>query len=842
VKSIYFLFFIIFFLFFETSLAQQKTDSLSVKTDSLSKTKVDSVVLKKKSADEIKNPITYFADDSMMFSIKEKKIFLYGKGQINTEGKELKADQIEIDMGNNTLTAQGSLDSAGKPKGLPVFKDGGDVFEAKTLKYNYKTRKGMVNTAITEQSGGFVHSDKTKLYPDKTVYVQDAKYTTCNLDHPHFYVKLTKAKIIPGKRIISGPLYFVLCDVPVYALGLPFGYFPNNKKNTSGILIPTYGEEDRKGFYLRNFGYYLALNDYIDLTFLGEMFTYGSWGATFASNFKKRYKYSGNINIKYTENVVSEEGLPDFAESTSFWVKGGFSLDQKAIPNSNLSASLDFGTSNYRQYNATNIRDYTNNTASSSIAYNKVWAGTPFNFSSNLYSIQNITQKSVSLTLPDMNFNMSRISPFERNNRVGKMKWYEKINVSFSSQFRNTLETGDSTLFTQKSLDEMKYGFAYQIPIGFSFKMLKYLNVNPSFSWRGRIYPSYIEKKLFIPTDTLPSYVITDTVSGLRHNFDFGFSMPFGTTLYGMMQFFKGKVKLRHVMNPSISFNYAPDFGESQWGNYKLDPQGNRYGIYSNGIFGMPPQGKMGSIGFSLGNNFEMKVKSKSDTVEGYKKIKIFDNLNFSTSYNLAADSLRWSPLSVTGNTVLFNWVNLSFNASFEPYAVNHNGLKINTFEYEKSKKWFRLTNAYISGGFSVDNTKLFSQEKKNEKKPAPQGYIAFNVPWSLSFDYSISYSNTQFVVENQDFKSEVTQNLRFSGNLSLTQNWRISFSSGYDFDAKDLTSTSISVYRDLHCWEMNFTVIPFGTLRSYSFRINIKSAVFQGIEYKKDKSWHDNF
>ncbi len=599
---------------------------------------------------------------------------------------------------------------------------------------------------------------------------------------------------------------------------------------------------------MRDFGYYFAISDNFDVAVQADVYTYGSWGARLTSRYKRLYRYDGRLNIKYDNIVEGNEGVSDYSKNNSFWVDASYAQDPKANPTSNFNATLSFGKSNFMQYNAESINDYVQSQAMSSISFRKQFRGTPFNLSANATANQNLQTKDLTLSLPTIAFNMSRQFPFKRKKPIGKPKWYEKIGISYTSSFRNTLNTKDSLLFRNESLEQMKYGFQHSIPISTSFKLLKHFSLSPSFTFNGKVYPNYINKRIVDnfngSTGNIEQNVVTDTISGLKYMYDFQFSVPFTTKLYGMFNFKKGKIKaFRHVMTPSVSFNYRPDFSEQKWSFYKGEPldtlYNRKYSISSNGIFGSPPSGKYGSIGFSLGNNFEMKVASR-DTSKESSKIKLLESLNLNTSYNLAADSLKWSNLTISGGTRLFKSITVNFNSTFDPYTVDSNGVKINTFERSKNNRLVRFVSSNFSVGASFNSEQF---KKKDEEKSEKIGkYNYFSIPWTLSVNYTLNYNKATFDKINQQFEKNITQTLNFNGSLQLTPKWRIQINSGYDFKTKELTATSITINRDLHCWEMSLYVIPFGTLQSYNFRINIRSPLFKDIKYTKDKRWQDNF
>ena len=875
----------------ETEMAKDSlpTDSLGVAVDSLD------LNTPKKPKSIVDTPIEYQCSDSMMLSFDDKQVFLYGKSDVQTEGMSLKADHINMDMDNNIVFAEGKLDSTTyEIEGKPEFKDGKDEFTAETIRYNVKTREGIVREVNTEQENGYIFGGLTKMHTNKEIHLKNGRYTTCNLDHPHFYLQLTKAKVIPNDKIVSGPVYFVILDVPVYVLGLPFVIFPSSRKHRSGVIIPKYGEESRRGFYLNDGGYYFAFSDYADLEVLGSIYSYGTWSARASSKFKLRYKFSGNFDFNFSKNVQGEKEFADsknadlrYNSTNSYMLKFNFNQDPKANPTSSFNVNVSYDKQNYDRNNARSVQDYARNTTSSSISYQKQLFGGKVNLSAAGNMTQNLYDSTVSFSAPNITLGVQRFFPFKRKHQTGSQKWYEKIGSQFNANFTNTVPTiKDSLLFKQEMFDKMRYGIKYTMPLNTSFNVLKYIQVSPSVNYTGRVYPNYLLKYAsgYDPATDKYTYT-TDTVNAIRHCYDFSTSLSASTKLYGIFQFNNAKrIKaFRHVVSPSIGVSWRPDFSEEFWGFYRLEPDDTtgkrKYSIFQNGVFGTPSTGKSASLNFSLGNNFEMKVKGKKDTIEGnYTKIKILENLSFSGSYNMAADSMRLSNISMSGSTRLFDKMTLTFGGTFDPYKLDEQGRRTKYYLMKEThgRQWARLTSARASTGFSLDS-KTLGKKKKDEKEAAAAKYgedesqaevdedgniIAtaeeveekkksekatiskkekdgefdyYSVPWNLSADYSFNYSKPS------NKPSVISQTLNLSGSIKFTDKWSMSISSGYDFDAKKMTSTRLSVSRDLHCFNLSFYIIPFGRLKSYNFTLSINSSMFQGLEYKRDQSWRDN-
>ncbi len=821
--------------------------------------KIDSVEQSGISPDALDQVIDYDSKDSILFSLADEKMFLYGTGEITSKEMNLKSAYVEISTAENYLISESVLDSTGNNYQKPILNQDDETFVVNSIKYNFKSKRAIVKDVKTEQEQGYLHSDVAKMQTNKEFHIKSGKFTTCDLDHPHFYIRLTKAKKIPDKHVISGPMYFVIADIPLYFIGLPFGMIPNQKNNTSGLIIPEYGEEERRGFFLRSGGYFWAINDNINTSLLGDIYSKGSWGLTLKTNFKKKYKRSGNLELKYNKNRTDERILPGSSELTSFWVNGSYIQDAKANPNSTFSTSLNFGSSEHNSLNAIDMHDYTDNQKSSSISYRWSKPGSIFNFSANIRGNQNTmdTIKKVSLEFPTVSLNMQRQFPF-KNLGSGTSKWYQKIGVTLNINAKNSINTIDTLLFTKQTIYNMKNGLKYSIPVSTSFNLLNYITVSPSFNYTGRLYSSrIIEHNILLPNDdVVDNEVGKDTLQQLSHPFDFNISVPFSTKVYGILKFKKGKIEaVRHVFSPSLSYTYRPDFSIEPWNSYgtREDPDNMEtvtYSYYKGYIYGAPPQGRSGSIGLNIGNNLEMKLKSKSDTAQESRKVKIIENLSVSTSYNLAADSLNLSKINISGKTTLFKTFGLRIGATFDPYCIDSlTGVRINKFMINENNKLTRFEKGSISlSGSLKPNT---GKESSGVNFLNPQDafyyypypdipYADFDLPWNISASYTFNIYN-KFDKESLTNIIDITQTLQLNGNISLTKNWNMTANTTYDFSTRKFSYVQLSMSRDLHCWEMSFNVTPFGTMKGYSFRINIKSNVFKGIEYNKKKAWQDN-
>lgn len=818
-------------------------DTLELVPDSLA---VDSTQEKKPLFETV---VQYNCDDTIIFSLTGQQVFLTKNAFVKYGQTELKAYYIELDLEKKQAYAYGIQDSTGNYVFTPEFKDGSEEFTCKELKYNFDTGKGLVNEVITEQEGGFVHSQITKKIDDKVFYLRNGKYTTCNHEHPHFYVKMTKAKMIKDDKIVSGPLHLVLEDVPL-PIGLPFALFPFSSSYSSGIIMPSYGEEQRRGFNLRGGGYYWAINDYLDLSVTGDIFSNGSWGTYVQSKYKNRYRYSGTLQTEYHFNKYGDKGLPDYYETTDFAIRWNHTQDAKANPYRTFSASVNVSTTNNDRNNSTSIREITNNQKQSSITYSKKWADSPFSLNASLRHAQNSRDTTISLTLPNMSLNMTQIYPFRKKGKSSNLRWYDKVGISYSSKLENRTKSGlkESDLMSSSLQKDWVNGYEHSIPITTNFKLAKDLTLSPTLNYRGVLYTRSIRRSWDPEADGGDGGVREDTIQGFRyaHNYSTGASLSLSPKIYGMYTFKESSkvAAIRHVMTPSVSVSYTPEIGVPRSKYYRTYYDENlkrdvEYSIFEGGIYSTPTGAKeSGSINLSLDNNIEAKIRTANDStgLEDMKKVKILESLKFSTSYNMFADSLNWSTVRMTGRTKIFNKkLDLKFNGTVDPYKLNANGTqKIDEFGP-------RLTQASIDVGFSLSSKDLNPNTKGNSgetdddqpEKWRDSRYVDFDIPWSFSIDYGWTYSKPTN-------RKNISQNLGINGQFSLTPKWKVSFSSGYDFDENEVTATQFTITRDLHCWKMSFNAIPFGTYTSYNFMINVDSSILQDLKYEKKQSWQD--
>lgn len=862
--------------------------------DSLSKNKIDSLASKPKSkSNAIDAQIDYTAQDSIVF-LGNGTGFLHGKSDIKYKNIDLQADYIRVKMDSSLVFAKGSLDSLGAKVGEPEFTEGESKYTSKELTYNLKSKKGYIRQAVTKQGEGYIISDRTKKSMEETLCIAGGKYTTCeNHDHPDFYLSLTKGKVKPGSYIVAGPAYLVVADVPL-PIAIPFGFFPFTSKYSSGILMPNFTDELTRGFGLTNGGYYFAINDFVDLEVRGDIYTKGTWSLAGTSRYIKKYKYNGNLNISYREDVTGEKDMADFSKANNMSIRWSHSQDQKANPFFTFSSSVNYSTSGY---NRSNINNYyrpelnSENTKGSSISFSQRFPESPFSLSGSVLINQRTKDSTISMTLPNISISMSRIYPLKRKKAVGKERWYEKISMSYSGSFSNSIDTKESKLLKSSFTRDWKNGMRHNIPLNATFNVLKYINISPSANYTERWYMQSYDQSW----NTTTKRVKTDTIQGFNRVYDFNIGVSASTKLYGFYMpiraIFGDKIdRIRHVITPSIGFSYMPDFGENKWGYYgdytkqvadSKDPaiQYNetvRYSHYSGTLYGGPGTGKSGNVNFSVTNNVEMKVRNDRDTTgnEAFKKVSLIDNFSVNSSYNLAADSLRWSIFNANLRIKLGKSNSISLSGGFDPYlygitptgSITHiNKLRWNnggfprfmgtssSYSYTLSNDTFtKLLDKLKGNKAEKDSNKKADKpmevtanpnqlppdkkvEEKNKNTDVDEdGYQKLTVPWSISINYSVGYRNSTFNKTKMEYDMDFTHNLSLSGNISLTSNWKVSSSTSYDFAAKTFTYTNVNITRNLHCWTMTASMVPFGYYKSYNFRIGVNASMLQDLKYDK--------
>lgn len=833
-----------------------------------------------KKHDELEAPVIYQSQDSMVW-YKNGNAYLYGDGQVNYQRIELKANEITIDLETSTVYAQGTADSLGAVKGRPIFADGGTPYESKTMSYNFKSRKGLINNVTTQQGEGYMTSNTVKKGPDNAFYIQNGRYTTCeDHEHPHFYLSLTRAKMRPNEDIVFGPAYLVVADVPL-PLALPFGFFPFTKDYSSGFIMPSYGDELERGFYLRDGGYYFAISDLMDLKLTGEIFTKGSWGVSSISNYRKRYKYSGNVNLSYMVTKKGEKNMPDYSSTKNFKIVWSHRQDAKANPRQNFSASVNYATSNYERNNLSSMYNPSLTSQSirtSSVSYSRSFPDQKLNLSSSFNISQNMRDSTLSLTLPSLNWSVSRIYPFKKKKARGEEKWYEKISFTYTGSLSNSITAKENEILEKNIIKDWRNGVKHSIPVSATFTAFKYINITPSFNYTERWYSYKVDRSW----DEDLGKEVRDTTYGFNRVYNYNFSVSANTRLYGFYKPLIGKKieMIRHVFTPSVSYTLTPDFGDSKYGYYKsytyTDSKGEvrtvDYSPYAGALYGVPGKGRSGSINLNVSNNVEMKIRSNRDST-GVRKISLIDELGGSISYNMAAKTKPWSNLSTRIRLKLTKNYTFSLNSVWATYAYEFNesgrvvvgdrtewsygrfgrfqGMSQNfsyTFNNGTWKKWQEQLEKLFNpskgdeeestSGTSVAQSApnkradKGSEGKKNETKLDEDGYMAFSIPWSFSVSYGISMredTSAPINKKNMRYPYKLTQNMNFSGNIKLSNKWNINFSSGWDFMDKELTTTTMNVTRDLHCFNMSCGIVlkPY---RSYNFSIRANSSMLADV------------
>lgn len=816
--------------------------------DTIPKQKVDSIKISKNA---LKSKVEYTAEDSIRFDVDKKMIYLYGKATVKYEDIDLKAEYININSETQVISAWGLLDSLGKVVGKPVFTQNQTSFVADSMRYNYKTKRARISQVITQEGEGFIHGETIKKDANDNIFIRHGQYTTCNLEHPHFAINASKLKIIKNNKIVTGPAYLTIEDIPT-PLAIPFGFFPNKKGRSSGIVIPTYGNSPSQGYYLKDGGYYFGINDHVDLTLLADIYSLGSYGVKAISQYNTRYKFNGAIDVGYSKNVFGTRFFKDIPNSgyqsqNNFFIRWRHAKDNKARPGTNFSANVNAGSANYNSFNSQNPTLIVTNTFLSSIAYSvtKSWGGLSLNLGHN----QNTNTRDISITLPEGQFNINRFFPFQRKIQVGTKKWYENIGVSANVNFRNQINTKDSTLLRASTLRKLQNGVQATIAASTQFKVLKYFTFSPAINVVNRTYFATVEKHFDNATQTL----VVDTnffwqnIANIRNRSEFNVSGTLSTRLYGMYEFKRGKIAaIRHVITPQLNLTYKPDFNTQIFGYYGPNGTYGAYSPYEIGVYGQPSVGRQGLVGLSLGNNLEMKVRDKKDTTgTGLKKVSVIDQLTIGSSYNIAADSLRWSVISISGRTTLFKKLGVNFSTTLDPYATV-NKVRINQSNWKVNHSLLRVTTANLALNMSL-KPKDKSVVKKNltpdeeevlkKKNANPDLFVDFNLPYTLNISYNLNYNPN---AAGTTLSPKFTQTLNFSGDVKITGKTKLGFSSGYDFINKQIAFTSLDIYRDLHCWELSANWIPFGFRKSYNINIRVKASVLQDLKLQRRRSWQD--
>lgn len=857
----------------------------SIRADSINSSK----------SNTIEAPVTYSGEDSLVYDAKTGMAYLYGNANVKYQDMDLTSDEINMNNETNVVYAMGRSDSLGNVTGKPDFKQGTDEYQSDSIAFNFKTKKGFISNVYTEQQDGFLTSEESKRSDNGELFLKHGRYTTCDKENPDFYLALSRAKVRPGKEVFFGPAYMVVADVPI-PFAIPYGFFPFTSSYSSGLIMPTYGDETERGFYLRDGGYYFAISDKMDLKLIGEIYTKGSWGVTASSNYRKRYKYSGSFLFSYQNSLTGEKNMPDYSKTESFKIQWSHRQDAKANPFSTLSASVNFASTSYERNNLTsmyNPTSMTQSTRTSSVSYSTGFSSLGLSLSTTMNLAQNMRDSTIALTLPDLNISISRFYPFRRKHAAGKERWYEKIAMSYTGQLSNSISTKEDKLMSSSLIKDWRNGMQHNIPISGTFTLFDYINISPSFNFTDRMYSNKVNRSW----DEASQREVCDTIYGFNNVYNWSLSVSANTKLYGMYvpnrKIFGDKIiAVRHVLTPSVSFSYAPDFSQPRYGYYdtytKTDAQGNvslvTYSPYQGALYGVPGKGKTGSISMDIGNNIEMKVRSDKDST-GTKKISIIDELGASMSYNMAAETRPWSDLSTRIRLKLSKSYTFNLNAVFATYAyeLDENGRpyigdrteysygRFGRFQgmsqnlsYTFNNDTFKKISDWLHGkrsGEDIDDTQRENDEDDVNTNEDPvmkggrkqrgdssgmaetdeDGYMKFSLPWSLSVSYGITMrENTggEFNKSTMRYPYKFTQNMNFSGNITIAQGWNISFSSGYDFENHKISMTTASLARDLHCFGMSCSVVlaPY-TSYNFSFRCNA-ATLTDALKYDKRSSY----
>lgn len=875
-------------------------DSVNIFTEQLdSAMTADTVKIDTK--EKLDATVVYTAKDSIVFT-KDNMGYLYGDADVKYGDLSITGENIIANLDSSLISATFALDSVGKEFGYPVFIQGGSEYEMKRVKYNFETGKAFINNVITQEGEGHIVANTAKKNADNSFYMVNAKYTTCDLhDHPHFYINLSKAKVRPGKDVVTGPAWLVVADVPLFPVVLPFAFFPFTDSYSSGIIMPSYGDEMERGFYLHNGGYYFAINDYVDLALTGEIYTKGSWGVSGRSNYRKRYKFSGNVNANYLSTVIGDRELKDmdipgaYSVSKDFRINWTHSQDPKANMYRTLSASVNFSTSraNMHDLNQLYRPSSSNNTKSSSVNLTQRFPDSPWSLSASMNINQVSRDSTISATLPNVSVNMSRIYPFKRKKMVGAERWYEKISMSYSGEFRNSIHTKEDQFFKSNLTKDWQNGMKHNIPVSATFSLFDVIQISPSFTYTERWYTGAV-KEAWDPV--AKRNMVVDTIGGFHRVYDYSASISANTKLYGMYtpwKMFGDKVQaIRHVFSPSVSLSYRPDFGDPRYGFYETYNYRNEFGDdveytyspYSRMMFGTASKGQSGSVGFDFKNNLEMKVRSESDTT-GYKKISLIDDLGINFNYNMMADSMKWSMINTNMRLKLSKSYTFSINAVWDPYIYeldkNDRPVAVDKLRIFNGKGFGKLYSTGTSFSYSINQSTLSNLFGKKDgsnntadedappiddgtigRNPYEQGesrsvfdagdsslgefdedgYLKNEVQWNLSFNYSVryAYDTRNFNVEKMEYPGMLTHSLGFNGSLQPTKNWSLTFNTDYNFDLKKFTSLNMSLTRNLHCWSMSANFIPIGPYKSYNFVIRANASLLQDLKYEQRNSPYD--
>ncbi len=815
----------------------------------------------KLSKDSLDAPVKYEAEDSAVVLIKDKKILLYGKTKTEYKNITLTAPKVELDQQTQIVTAVNKKDSTGAVIEDAHFKDGENEFTSDTIRYNFKTQKGITKNTITQQGELFVHGEDIKKVSDSIIYVRKGMFTTCNLDDPHFAFITNKMKVINKKLAVSGPAHpeFEGVPIPIY---IPFGFYPLSQGSHSGLLPPQFTTNEQYGLGLEGLGYYKVLNDNWDAKVYGNIYSYGGWSANFNPTYRKRYHYTGSFNISMQSTKNNFKGDPDYSKTNTYNITWNHTVDSKARPGTTFSANVNAGSTKFNQLIPNNPQRNFQNQLGSSISYSKTWQNKPYNLTLSANHNQNNFTHLINVSLPNAGFTVSTLYPFQKKEEVGTPKWYEKLGVAYNGTFRNQVSFYDTAFSFHKLLDTLQWGAQHNFPITLSLPPILggAIIVSPSVSYSQ----VWIAQKFRRSWDPVANKLDTSVTKGLFMDHSTSFGLSFSTALYGTYQFKHSKItKIRHVIRPSLSFSYKPDFSKQHYYTTQIDTTGYkvRFSEYEGSLYGYYAEGRYGGMSFQLDNNLEMKVHSKKDTANGgEKKVTLIDGYGFSTAYNFFADSMKLTPVQFYFRTNLFNKINITANTTLDPYQVNSRGQDISKYAWQGAKKFKlgRLTTGSISLSSSF-NSKAKDPKKEEERKKEvqqrlndptliadqqrlldymqqnPSEFVDFNIPWQISFSYSLYFSQ-QFKPDYSGFTKTISSNVSFNGSFTLTPKWNFSTNGYYDFSTHKIQTFQMSISRDMHCWQMSINVTPVGLYRFFSFTINPKASVLQDLRINRSR------
>ncbi len=822
----------------QDSIVRADNDTMRVPTVLADSIAQDSVSLKVISPNAITSIVYYSAKDSTINDLQKRITYLFGEASVKYEDMELQADYIEVDFKNNQLYASGVADSTGRVHGSPVFIQGADHYRAQEIMYNFTTKKGKITKVITTQDEGFIHGEQVKKMGDDIAFLKNGKYTTCELDNPHFEVDFTKAKLIQNDKIVIGPAYLSFTGVPT-PLAIPFGFFPLEKGRRSGFVMPSIGESANLGFYLQDLGFYFAISDNIDLWVGGDIYTRGSWAVKAKSNYVFRYKCQGNLELGFHQTRVGDRLDSTLKWSNDYKIYWDHKQDMKSHPTTRFNAHIDIVSANYSRYNLTSTSDYLSNQFTSSINVSTS-AGGIFFVDATMSYAQNTGTHIVNFKLPDLSMSVVQFYPFRKKDKTGSLKWYDNISMKWSSQLTGQIDTYDSLFLKTQTWNDFNVGMKHTIPLTIPIKIAKLINWNTTATLVEKWYLQSYTKDMVIDTLAEAAYVNQHFQRGFKALHDVSVSSSFTTKVYFMYTFKKGGLQaIRHIITPNLNFTYRPDLSEGTRGTYWNPITGELvdYSYFDNAIFGSVTSGTQALAQLSFGNNVEIKVRSRKDTITGYKKVPIIDNLNISMNYNFAADSLNWSKLTLTGRSTLFKQLYLTYNFAFDPYIIGENGRSVNRTEWKENHRLFRFssTNLSVALNWRIDQNTFKKKKTSDNATNGQNGQQEESQPWNLTLNYTFTYGindNIYYYMlrDTNLYNNNMVHTVNVMGNVNITKKWKVGFTTGYDFVQKSLSYTSIDIYRDLHCWEMSLNWVPFGYRKGISFTINVKAAVLKDV------------